>query len=304
MKKLLGILIALGMAVSSYAQQEALYGQYMQNPLTVNPAYTGIYNMFSATGISRWQWVGMEGAPRTNTLTAHSTVANNKLGVGGMFVYDQYGVSNNTEAYVTAAYKLRLSDNEEHVLSYGMQVGMMSYRYDYGDLKKKDETDPNFIANGVAATEPNFGAGLVYKSERVFVGFSVPKILNSELADGPASLTRYRRHYFLNAAYLFDLTSVQVKPSVLVKYVEGAPLSVDYNLSFLLKDVLWLGAGFRNFNTGVAMAQLQVSDMFRLGYALEIPTNSIVRGSYGTHELMLNIDLRLLKSHDIGLRYF
>jgi hypothetical protein len=72
----------------------------------------------------------------------------------------------------------------------------------------------------------------------------------------------------------------------------------------LLKDKLWLGASLRNVNSIVLMAQLQLNDSFRLGYSLDTPLNSVVKTSYGTHELMLNIDLKLLKSHDIGLRYF
>lgn len=284
-------------------QQDALYSQYMQNPLTINPAYTGIYNMFSATAISRLQWVGMQGAPLTNSLTAHSTVARNRLGVGAVLLSDRYGVSSSTEAHATAAYKLRLSDNEEHVLSFGMQAGLVGHVADYSGLTLKQD-DPNFAGGRVAATAPNFGAGLFYKSERLFAGLSAPKLLNSDFAGDAGTATRYRRHLFLSGGYLFDLGQAQLKPSLLLKYVEGAPVSADINASLLLRDFVWLGASLRNLNAAVLMAQVQLSDMLRLGYALDIPTTSVVKASYGTHELMLNIDLKLLPGHDIGLRYF
>lgn len=305
MKTKLLLLLIVASLQGVWAQQDALYSQYMQNPLTINPGYTGIYNMFSATAISRVQWAGMEGAPRTNSLTAHSTLANNKIAVGVLFVNDRFGISNNTEAHISGAYKLRLSDNEEEVLSFGMQAGLINYNFNYGDLNLKYQDDPNFGQNArQVSTQPNFGAGVFYKNETWYAGLSVPKILNTTFDGGNVSDTRYRRHFFLTGGYLIDLSSIQFKPSFLLKYVNGAPVSLDLNASFLLKDFIWLGASFRNFNSTVFMAQVQLSDMFRLGYAFDLPTTSVIKTSYGSHEIMLNIDLKLLKSHDIGFRYF
>ncbi len=304
MKKILFPFVFCIALSQAWAQQDALYSQYMQNPLTINPAYTGIYNMFSATAISRWQWVGMDGAPQTNILTAHSSIANNKLGVGAIILNDRFGISNNTEAQATLAYKIRLSDSEDKVLSFGMQGGLINYNFNYADLRLKDGEDPNFANARLSSTQPNVGAGVFYKGEKWFAGLSVPKMLNSSFDDGRTSDTQYKRHFFLTAGYLVDFTTVQFKPSFLLRYVNGAPVSVDLNASFLIKDILWLGASFRYLNSTVFMAQIQLTDMLRLGYALDLPATSVIKTSYGSHELMLNIDLKLLKSHDIGLRYF
>lgn len=287
-----------------YAQQDPIYSQYMQNPLVINPAYAGTYNMAAVNVMSRWQWLGMAGAPRTNVISGQTAFYENRLGAGVIVSNDRFGISNNTEVQGNFAYKLRLADNDDHALSFGMQVGMVNYNFNYNDLKTKTDDDPNFLPGRKTSTEPNFGAGVFYRNEKMFAGISAPKILNSEFADGNTSIGQYRRHYFFTGGYLFDFINVQFKPSVLVKYVEGAPVSIDLNGSVLLKDKLWLGASLRNTNSIVLMAQLQLNDNFRLGYSLDTPLNSVVKTSYGTHELMLNIDLKLLKSHDIGLRYF
>ena len=303
MKRLIiGLLVLVGNEV--FAQQDPIYSQYMQNPLVINPAYAGSYNMACINVSSRRQWLGLQGAPLTNVLSAQTSFYENKLGAGLVLTNDRFGISNNTEIQGNFAYKLRLADNDDHALSFGMQVGMVNYNFNYSDLTTKTEDDPNFIAGRKTSSEPNFGAGVFYKTEKMYVGFSAPKILNSQFADGNVSIGQYRRHYFLTGGYLFDLISVQIKPSVLVKYVEGAPVSIDLNVSVLLKDKLWLGVSMRNLNSVVLMAQLQLNDSFRLGYSLDTPLNSLAKASYGTHELMLNIDLKLLKSHDIGLRYF
>ena len=311
MKKYIIFIACVYLALTGHAQQDALYSSYMQNPLLINPAYTGTYNMFNITALSRWQWVRMTGAPQTNSLSLHSSIYQNKLGVGLIVVNDNFGISNNTEAYGTFAYKINFGDKDDKVLSFGMQAGMMNYKTNYGDrhLNIKDKDDPNFMGGQTSASEPNFGAGVFYRNEKLFAGFSAPKILNSKFEEGLTSSTQYRRHYFLTGGYIFDLINFQVKPSVLVRYVEGAPVSFDINGSVLVKDILWLGASLRssskfNLNSAVIMAQLQLNDNFRLGYALDIPINKIIKTSYGSHELMLNIDLKLLKSHDVGFRYF
>lgn len=303
MKKII-VVFLIFVGASAHAQQDGLYSQYMQNPLVINPAYAGTYNMFSATALSRWQWVGMEGAPRTNAVSAHTSFWENRLGGGVILTNDQFGISNNTEAQGNLAYKLRLDDNDDHALSFGMQVGIVNYNFNYNGLTFKSTEDPNFIPGRKTSSEPNFGAGMFYRNEKMFAGISAPKILNSEYMDGNTSIGQYRRHLFFTGGYLIDLINVQIKPSFLVKYVDGAPVSIDVNGSVLLKDKLWLGASLRNLNSVVVMAQLQLNDNFRLGYSLDTPLNSVVKTSYGTHELMLNIDLKLLKSHDIGLRYF
>lgn len=301
-KTLIGFLILIGNV--AFAQQDPIYSQYMQNPLLINPAYAGTYNMAAVNVMSRLQWLNMTGAPVTNVVSGQTAFYENRLGAGVIVSNDRFGISNNTEIQGNFAYKLRLADNDDHALSFGMQVGMVNYNFNYNNLNTKTQDDPNFLPGRKTATEPNFGAGVFYRSEKLFAGVSAPKILNSEFADGNTSIGQYRRHYFFTGGYLFDFISVQFKPSVLVKYVDGAPVSIDLNGSVLLKDKLWLGASFRYLNSVVLMAQLQLNDNLRLGYSLDTPFNSVVKTSYGTHELMLNIDLKLLKSHDIGLRYF
>ena len=304
MKRILALLSFVLALNEVHAQQDPLYSQYMQNPLVINPGYTGTYNMMSLTGISRWQWVGMQGVPQTNTATGHTSFMNNKLGAGIILVNDRFGISNNTEAHATFAYKLRLSDNDDHVLSFGMQAGLINHSFNYADLTLKNDNDASFVTGRQNTTDPNFGAGLFYRNEKMFAGISAPKILNTKFEDGNSTPIQYRRHLFLTAGYLIDLNSVQLKPSFLLKYVDGAPVSLDVNASILLKEKLWLGGSIRNLNSAVLMAQLQLNDMLRLGYSFDLPLNNIVKTTFGTHELMLNVDLKLLRSHDIGMRYF
>ena len=61
------LLLFLTFNISAYAQQDPLFSQYMFNKLVVNPAYAGSREVFTADLLNRYQWVGIEGAPKTLT---------------------------------------------------------------------------------------------------------------------------------------------------------------------------------------------------------------------------------------------
>ena len=83
--------VALFSLTDANAQQEPLYTQYMFNTISVNPGYTGTRNALNMVFLSRLQWVGLEGAPRTNTFSMHTPILNQKMGVGFSVVDDNIG---------------------------------------------------------------------------------------------------------------------------------------------------------------------------------------------------------------------
>src|SRR5687768_15847649 len=68
------IFLVIFSAGITHAQQQPMYTQYMFNGLVINPAYAGSAETFTATALFRKQWVGMTGAPETQTFSAHSPV--------------------------------------------------------------------------------------------------------------------------------------------------------------------------------------------------------------------------------------
>lgn len=69
-------------------QQDSQYTQYMYNPTIVNPAYAGSRDVMSIFGLYRAQWVGLEGAPKTGTLSMHTPIENSKIGLGFSLIND------------------------------------------------------------------------------------------------------------------------------------------------------------------------------------------------------------------------
>ena len=69
-------------SVDSFAQQDPMYTQYMENLLTLNPAYAGSRDVLSAMVVSRNQWVSMPGAPDTRSFSMNSPLKEKNTGVG------------------------------------------------------------------------------------------------------------------------------------------------------------------------------------------------------------------------------
>jgi type IX secretion system PorP/SprF family membrane protein len=302
MKQLL-IIGFLFLSVSVKGQQDPLYNMYFFNQQMINPAYSGAHGIMSLSANFRQQWAGIPGAPNTNTLSFNTSFKSNQFGAGFNFINDRLGVNSNNEVQFSFAYKVQM--NRGRKLSMGVQGGFIDYRYNYSDLNLEFTDDEDLDLNRENLTEPNFGLGFLYFAEDYYLSFSIPRLLDIEVNDGIISSTRYMRHFYLGGGYVFRPDFVAMfKPSFLLKYVDGQPLSVDLNAQVLLGDIVWAGITIRNFNTVGINSQIQITDSFRFGYAFEIPTNSLVGSNYGTHEIMVNIDLAPFEHQTLAERYF
>jgi len=248
--------------------------------------------------------VGLDGAPFTNTLNISSSLVNNKVGVGLMFISDQFGVNSNTEIISMYSYKLALT--EDLNLSFGIQVGQMSYRHDFSKLTQNQaQSDPD-LAFADDFTKVNFGTGLFLTGDNFFIGASVPRIKNIDVANNAGDdITRYYKHIYISGGYIFNKGSMLAfKPSFLLKTVNGQT-SVDLNAHIFINETLWVGATSRNFDTMGISSQINIGDQLRVGYSFELPMNSLGTLAYGTtHELMVSYDFELLGAHFLEKRYY
>ena len=251
------------------AQQEPVYSQYMFNPTIINPAYCGIYDMVSATTLYRRQYLGLSsGEPNTFAFNAHTSLPINKMGAGITFVKDEIGINKTNKLEVIYSYRLDLGNNK---LSFGMTAGFNQFISDpNGKLEANKIDDPFYISSRVSSTKPAFGIGAMYLSEKYFVGISVPSLKTQTIDEGENAYKSVKRHYFATAGYVIESSSsLKIKPSFLIRYVEGTPVSFDLNASVLLYQNLWTGLSFRKLNTLALMGQLQITDAVKVGASLD-----------------------------------
>lgn len=288
---------------SARAQQDPLYNQYQFNQQMINPAYVGIYEMMSFNFISRFQWVDLEGAPVTQTLTGSTSFWNGRSGAGLSLIYDQFGVTNNYEVQAAYSYIIPFQNFK---LSMGVQGGIMRFENDYDELNLDFPDDPLLNPPIENFTEPNFGVGFMAMSEFYFVGLSVPRILNINVQDGDLESNRYQQHYYLSGgAVLAPSPFFKLKFTGLVRYVQNAPISFDLFGSVLLSETIWLGLSLRNLNTAGIFTLIEIGDSFRAGYSFEIPiSNDLTSLQYTTHEVSLGLDFSFLRRQLLKRRYF
>ncbi len=285
------------------AQQHVMFTQYMFNGLALNPAYAGIHDGLSASILWREQWAGFEGAPSTQTLAIHGPVKSSPASLGGMLIRDKIGVTEQIGAYFSGVYRIYFNNNSK--LSFGLQGSIVNFRADYIDTTTG--LDPTLLNENVNEFKPNFGAGLLYHSDNYYIGFSIPQILEQNFDNtNELSNAKLKRHYFMTAGIMFELNpDFKLKPNLLLKYVEGAPVQLDLNLNLLIKEIIWVGVSYRSFDSFSVLTQIQITPRLQLGYAYDISTSSELRSvNSGSHEIMLNYVFQLKKTQAISPRYF
>ena len=260
------IAVTLGLA-----QQYPVFTQYYFNEIVINPAAAGSQVQLSLTAMYRNQWVNFPGAPKTFSMTGHTALAKNKVGVGLMINHDEIGSYKNEHIYASYAYKIHF---QNATLSMGLQAGINLLGADYSKLDLQTPGDASFY-NILNVVKPNFGAGLFYNKKNFFIGLSVPFILNNKIANNVEGLMgqlKEARYYFLRSGMVLPLdrfNKVKINPSILIRTQEGQPLSVDLNNAFIFYDVFSAGVSYRTGDSFISFIDLKISEKFHFGYSYD-----------------------------------
>lgn len=293
------------MYCSANAQQVATYAQYMFNGLAINPAYAGSHEVLSATALVRFQNVGLDGAPKTQTFSLHSPLLNKRVGLGVLAIRDEIGVITQTGLQFSYAYRIPLS--EKVTLSMGLQGGIGIYDANYTELElpPTPTPDPAFQYD-VHETRPNIGAGLYLYSANYYIGLSAPHLVNNAFDRGENFETIYQnKPILLTAGYVFPIHRLlKLKPNFLLKVVDDRPVEFDLNANLLFDEVLWAGISYKSTKTISVILQAQITDQLQVGYSYQISAGPIRTVELGSHEVMLNYRFKYNKKNIVSPRYF
>ncbi len=301
-------LIILGLMLNcliANAQQEAQYTQYMYNTSNINPAYAGSRGALSALVMHRNQWVGLEGAPVTNTLTIHSPLGDNSnFGLGFSVVNDKLGPSDENTISADLSYTVPTSENFK--LAFGVKGTLNIFNVDFNKVKLFNPTDNLNRDNIDNRISPNIGAGFYWYSQKTYIGISVPYMLENSYYDNDVQyVASDRMHFHLMAGHVFDLSeSVQFKPAFLTKIVKGSPLQVDLSANLWFNEKFSIGAAYRWSAAVSGMAGFQISDSWLIGYAYDKDTNKLGNYNSGSHEIFLRYELIHNYKKVISPRFF
>jgi type IX secretion system PorP/SprF family membrane protein len=308
MKLKLYIAIALLFGVKSFAQQDAQFSHYMYNTISVNPAYAGSRNVFSANVLHRTQWVGLEGAPSTQTLSLNTPIGVKNFGLGLSVVNDKIGPSSETMISTDLSYTINASAKTK--LAFGVKATGSLINIDYSKLNQYNPNDGLLNQNVSNLLEPNVGVGVYYYSNKWYVGLSSPNLIETKHYDSKneevlSNLAVERRHHYLIGGYVFDISeNMKLKPAALIKAVEGSPLQVDVSLNTLLYERLMLGAAYRWDAAVSLMMGMQITNQLMFGYSYDLETTKLKSVNNGSHELFLRFELFNKKDKVVTPRFF
>lgn len=289
--------------IVSYAQQDAQFTQYMYNTININPAYAGSRGFMSLFALHRTQWVGLDGAPVTNSFSINTPIGNSKMGVGISFLNDRIGPTNENEISADVSYSIRTS--ESFRLSFGLKVTANVFNLDVSRLNPVSQNDPQFQNLNNSFT-PNFGAGLYLHSEKTYIGLSVPNFIESNKYDSNSvAMFKEKMNYYLIAGHVFDIgENLKFKPSLLTKMVTGAPLQVDVSGNFLISKKFVIGGAYRWSAAFSAITGFQISEGIFVGYGYDKETTNLANYNSGSHEIFLRFELSKTYNKITSPRFF
>ncbi|MFT5215805.1 MAG: type IX secretion system PorP/SprF family membrane protein [Glaciecola sp.] len=200
------------------------------------------------------------------------------------------------EQNVNADFSYTIKTSEEGRLAFGIKGGFTFQTIDFLRLSTNQSDDPLFTDN-LNEVYPNFGAGAFYYTDNFYLGLSMPNMLeirNFEKRSGTVSNASLRRHYFFTSGYVFDMSEdLKLKPSVMLKSVSGAPLSIDLSINALVYEKVEFGLSWREGDSVSGLINFLIAPNLRLGYAYDYTLTNLGQFNTGSHEVFLlyNVDL-------------
>ncbi len=272
-----------------WSQQEAQITQYNDHMLYYNPAFAGSKDCLSLTAMHRQQWIGIDGAPMTQVLGIHSPLKYQSLGAGLSVLHDRLGPLD--QVWVSGSFSYSLRFKNESKLAFGLNAGMSIINVRLTELNAVDGSDPLLAKDIRGKVLPNLGLGVCYRSKHFFVGFSVPRVVESS-SFANSIYFKDQRHYYFSAGGYIDVTEkLQIRPSTLMKVTENSPFALDGSVLFVLNKRLFFGANYRLKESVGCIFQIQASKQIKVGYSLDISTTRLSANNYGSHEFMLGYEL-------------
>ncbi len=278
------------LSMVAYGQQTPHHTQYVYHTQLFNPAYVGSKDYLSLTFSSRLQWIGIDGAPETHTMSIHNKIKEKSIGLGVSFILDRIGPIEQKHINIDASYTI--DPSKETKLAFGLKLGgeILTINLSRGHIQ--NGSDP-LIEPLNSKFTPKLGAGAFWYSKYWYLGFSVMNLLHTKHFDGEVT---DRPHYFLLGGYVFEMNKkVKFKPAILTKIVGGAPISINISANLMVNKKTTVGLSYNNGQSLSAVISTELNSVFSIGYSYDYSLKSLNQFNDGSHEIVLMY--RFTKSH-------
>lgn len=282
-------------------QQGTMYSQYMFNMLSINPAYAGNRAVDNVTVLYRNQWSGFPGAPQSAFVSWDKRKQDSNVGYGAQMYTDHIGDENTTGAQGFYSFRIPF---RRSTLTLGVSGGMFNYGFQLLGSNAWDQGDPSLMNESIWV--PTVGIGTLYFTEKWYVGLSIPTLLKTEvnISDKVQKVNNFGANHqvYLSGGYIYEANNLlSLKPSFLIKTYTASPIQIDLNLNAWYLNKYGIGFSYRtgDFNTGgavVGIAEYQITQQIRIGYAYDYTLSAVNLYSKQTHEILLRYEFDTSKS--------
>lgn len=304
------ILISVSASIHIQAQQVPLYSQYMLNGFLLNPALAGSEGYSAINLTAREQWIGLREAPGTYALSYQTRILKNsyisrtapvrkrmkyrsrsgRVGFGGYVFKDQNAAVERIGLKGAYAYHIYLSQSQ---LSFGLSLS--AYQMQFNESKiMLEEDDDNLWSRARGSTFiPDADFGIYYDTPNFYVGFSAENLLESHIKIGTSGYDNYKmdRNYYVLGGYDFAFYNrLIISPTTLLKYSENGVFQGDISVKLFIDQMYWTGLTYRTENAIIIMAGVSI-DRLVLGYAFDLSLSSLMKHSFGTHEIIMAVKM-------------
>lgn len=309
MKKIFTTLALAACSLTSFAQQDPQFTQYMYNKMFMVPGYAGMRHALCFTGIARQQWAGFEGSPQSGVFSGDVYLDRISSGVGLNLMYDKLGFEQNLAFRLAYAYHFKFGGGYENggsTLGVGIEAGGLSKRVGPSGGQQWLSTtawqQDAAVPPQLSQTKFDLGFGLWFQRQNMWFGLSSTHLPAQQVDDGSVSLGspavvhtltyNIARHYFLTGGMNFDLgSSWQLRPSFLVKS-DVAVTQFDINALAVYNNQFWGGLSYRFQDAICPMIGFQNvaedNSGIKVGLAYDFNTSRLRTANNGSVEVFVN----------------
>ncbi len=283
------------------SQQQNQYTQFVLNKYVFNPAYAGLDFSVSANLMYRNQWDGIQGNPRDISLNVHLPFYLWSGAVGGMIDRQSFGVISQTS--LSGSYNY-VSSLQSGLLSFGGRLGISQLSVD-GSQIITPEGDYNgiFTHNDLILLENSdlglgikWDAGVYFYNKTIETGIAISHLPQTFISLERTSFgqTTHVNTFFQYNFKIFE--NIDLLQSILLK-TDFNQIQSDVSSIFRINGNIFGGINVRGYNSRsldamAIIAGMKLGNNYTLSYSYDIGVSGLRRAHEGTHEILLNYNLR------------
>lgn len=279
-----------------FSQQTPQYTNYILNYHALNPAASGTYGCADFKVGYRTQWVGFEGAPKTQFAQGNYFIKRkrklwkrSRQAFGLLFENDRTANAPIGQLRFQVSYAYHVPIHNNGFFSAGLFAGINQYVFQNSNLQPKTLDDPLLTGSGAKLLYPDLNPGIMYYNEKGFIGLSVKNAYGNKLSGVVGQNSKLARHFYLTAGYTIggEKALFRYTPSINIKMVTMNLPSVDANFMVTFDNKIDFGGAYRLVDGVSGFVNYRLKK-WSIAYSYDFNLSKIRYASSNSHEIILS----------------